>query len=204
MSAFSRRACLICGLGITLFPAGCKTKASLAEALPELGKVNDFSLENQAGKPVTAASLQGHVWVAAFFFSRCPTVCPKIMKRLARIQQTVKEKRVDLRLVALSVDPEFDRPKVLEEFGKRYGADFATWTFLTGDSAAIQHTVEKGFKVGLAGEIDERKEHLGITHGSHLVLVDSALQIRGYYRTSDEARMRELLTHADWLVRAQG
>ena len=181
----------------------CKSKTALANSLPRLGSVGDFDLLNQNEKPVSAADFRGKVWVASFFFSRCPTVCPRIMRRMQRIQDTSKNKRLDLSLVSFSVDPEFDTPAVLEKFGKRYGADFSRWSFLTGDSESIQRTVEKGFKMGLEGTIDDTKEHLGITHGSHLVLVDAALQIRGYYRSSEEKRMRELVVHADWLLKAK-
>jgi protein SCO1/2 len=203
--SLDRRAWLAAALAMTSGTlSACKTKSALAEQLPRLGNVGNFDLVNQDNQRVTADTLKGDVWVAAFFFTRCPTVCPRIMKRMSRIQQTVKERRLDLELVSLSVDPEFDRPAVLKEFAKQYGADFARWSFLTGDSATIQKTVEQGFKVGLSGAIDESKEHLGISHGSHLVLVDHALEIRGYYRTSDEERMRELLLHSDWLSRAKG
>lgn len=193
-------ASLVVTAGSTL---ACKSKGALAEQLPRLGNVGEFKLVNQDGKAVNQHDFEGDVWVAAFFFTRCPTVCPRIMKRMSRIQQTVKERRLDLKLVSFSVDPEFDKPPVLKEFAKQYGADFKRWTFLTGDSQTIQKTVEQGFKIGLSGEIDEKKEHLGISHGSHLVLVDHALEIRGYYRISDEERMRELLLHSDWLSRAK-
>jgi protein SCO1/2 len=104
--------------------------------------------------------------------------------------------------VCFSVDPEYDTPQVLKAFGERYGADFERWSLLTGDSETIQRTVTESFKVGLEGSIDESKEHLGITHGSHLVLVDRQLTIRGYYRSQDEDKMREILLDAAALAEA--
>jgi protein SCO1/2 len=186
---------LVAGLGCAL-PLACDRKEARAQALPALGTIKPFGLKNQEGAEVDQESLRGTVWVAAFFFSRCPTVCPRIMKRMARLQNSAKAKNIPVRLVGFSVDPEFDTPQVLKAYGERYGADFKRWSLLTGASETIQKTVTDSFKIGLEGEIDESKQHLGITHGSHLVLVDQALTIRGYYRTSDERKMQELLLHA--------
>lgn len=164
--------------------------------MPKLTQVSNFSLVTHEGKPFTQASLEGTVWITAFLFTRCPTICPRIMKQLVQMQATVKHKNIPAKFLCFSVDPEFDTPQVLTAFGKRHGVDFARWVFLTGDSTAIQKTVTDGFKVGLEGRIDESKDHLGITHGSHLVLVDKARFVRGYYRSSEQFKTREMLQHA--------
>lgn len=197
-----RRQLLLLGFGLCAAPLGCKPDAAQAEALPRLGRLQSFQLTNQEGEAVSEQTLRGSVWVAAFLFTRCPTVCPKIMKQLTRMQRTAKDKQIPVKFVCFSVDPEFDTPKVLKAYGERYGVDFSRWWFLTGDSQTIQKTVTDSFKVGLEGSIDEDKEHLGITHGSHLVLVDADLTIRGYYRSSEEAKTRELLLHAAQLAKA--
>lgn len=172
------------------------------QSLPKLTQVPSFSLVNQEGKPFTDQDLKGTVWAAAFVFTRCPTICPRIMKRLSEMQSTAKAKNINMKLVCFSVDPEFDTPKVLKAFGEKYGADFSRWYLLTGDSTTIQNTVVGGFKVALEGNIDQNKDHLGITHGSHLVLVDKDLWVRGYYRSSDEPKTRELLLRAGELAKA--
>lgn len=198
-----RRSLLLGGLSACWVPAlvGCKPRG---EPLPKLTQVSNFSLVNQAGKSFTQSSLEGSVWIAAFLFTRCPTVCPRIMKQLVQMQKTVKDKDIAVKFLCFSVDPEFDTPKVLTAFGERYGVDFKRWVFLTGDSSAVQKTVIDGFKIGLEGSIDETKEHLGITHGSHLALLDQARFIRGYYRSSDEPKTREILLHAARLSAGEG
>lgn len=197
-STFDRRT-LMLGALAAMAPLGCRSEG---KPLPKLSQVPSFSLVNEEGKPFTDQDLKGEVWAAAFVFTRCPTVCPRIMKRLAEMQSTIKAKNIEMKLVCFSVDPEFDTPKVLKAFGQRYGADFSRWYLLTGDSSTIQKTVTEGFKMGLEGSIDDKKEHLGITHGSHLVLVDQELWIRGYYRSSDEPKTRELLLNAARLAEA--
>jgi protein SCO1/2 len=171
--------------------AGCQRKA---EPLPTLGQVGAFSLVDQQARTVTADSLRGKIWVAAFFFTRCPTICPRITRRMRALQ--IATHGSGLSLVSFSVDPENDTPPVLLEYAKRYGAELQTWSFLTGDLSVVKRTVVEGFKLALDGKPDPNAENGGIIHGSHLVLVDKALALRGYYRTDDEDDMKRLLDDA--------
>jgi protein SCO1/2 len=171
---------------------GCRR----ASELPALGNVGKFSLTDQAGGAVSAETLRGQVWAAAFFFTRCPTVCPRITRRMRDLQQAAAKGGVKLGLVSFSVDPDNDTPEVLAAYAKQYGADLATWRFLTGDLEVIRKTSEQGFKLALDGKATPGAEHFGLFHGSHLVLVDGNGQIRGYYRTSEDEQMAQLLKDA--------
>ena len=175
--------------------AGCRR----AEPLPELGKLSAFALEDQAGRAVTQASFSGKPWIAAFMFTRCPTICPRITSRMKELQAEIGRRGIDARLVSLSVDPEYDTPSVLSAYAVKHGVNLASWSFLTGNSAVIKDTAERGFKLGLDGRADASAEHFGITHGSHLVLVDRELRIRGYYRSSEDAEMKRLLADLEQL-----
>lgn len=177
-------------------------KAGDAAALPELSPLLPFSLTSQSGQMVDLESFRGQVWVAAFMFTRCPTVCPEITRRMKRVQDRAKAGGLGLRLVSFSVDPENDTPEVLTKYAAEYGADLASWSFLTGDYETIAKTAEEGFKVGLSGKADPNAEHMGITHGSHLVLVDRKGVIRGYYRTREDAELDRLLADAKKLSSA--
>lgn len=187
--AFSRRALLAGSLSIF---AACRRKVEL----PVLGQVPAFGFSNQDGQRVEAASLRGSVWVAAFMFTRCPTICPRITRRMRALQQRATQSRVALRLISISVDPENDTPEVLRDYARKYGADTRTWSFLTGDFTTIQKVAVDGFKLALEGRPDAGAPDHGILHGSHLVLVDRELRIRGYYRTDDDEAMAALLADA--------
>jgi protein SCO1 len=171
---------------------GCRRAAEL----PTLGHVGTFNLVDQAGRPVSAESLRGQVWAAAFFFTRCPTVCPRITRRMRDLQQAAAKEGVKLQLVSFSVDPENDTPEVLTAYAKQHGADTGSWRFLTGDLEVVRKTSELGFKLALDGKATAGAEHFGLFHGSHLVLVDGSGQIRGYYRTSEDSQMAQLLRDA--------
>jgi hypothetical protein len=64
----------------------------------------------------------------------------------------------------------------------------------------VQKTSEQGFKLALDGKATQGAEHFGLFHGSHLVLVDGAGLIRGYYRTSEDEQMSKLLVDAKTLA----
>jgi protein SCO1/2 len=172
--------------------AACRSAADL----PSLGNVGTFSLIDQSNRPVTAETLRGHVWAAAFFFTRCPSVCPRITRRMRDLQEQAGKDDVKLELVSFSVDPDNDTPEALSAYAKQYGADLATWRFLTGDLEVVRKTSEQGFKLALDGKPTPGAEHLGLFHGSHLVLVDRTGTIRGYYRTSEDSQMTQILKDA--------
>jgi protein SCO1/2 len=203
LADLERRGCAVNATSVTwqrrellLALLGSGLALSCRKAPPTLGDVGTFSLTDQAGRTVTAESLRGKVWAAAFMFTRCPTVCPRITRRMRDLQQAAGQKHVALELVSFSVDPEFDTPAVLTEYAKQHGADLASWRFLTGDLEVVRKTSEQGFKLALDGKATPGAEHLGLFHGSHLVLVDAQGQIRGYYRTSEDEQMARLLADA--------
>lgn len=185
--AVSRRRCLAAFAALA-----CRSKPEL----PVLGSVPEFSLVDQNARPVTRRAFDGKVWVAAFMFTRCPTICPRITQRMRALQVKAREQRVPLTLVSFSVDPENDTPPVLRDYAARYQADLAGWSFLTGDYSVISRTAVEGFKLALEGRADAGAPDFGILHGSHLVLVDRAGSIRGFYRTSDDSEMERLLVGA--------
>jgi protein SCO1/2 len=193
----ARRARLLpCVLGVllaALLLAGCRGSS---EPPPKLGQLGAFALVDQNGKSVTAETLRGKVWVAAFFFTHCPTICPRITRRMRALQVDANGHAPPLTFVSFSVDPENDTPPVLLAYAQRYSADLRSWSFLTGDLAIVKTTVVDGFKLALDGKPDPAAENGGIIHGAYLVLVDPTLAIRGYYRTDDDADMKRILDDA--------
>ena len=173
------------------------------EPLPVLGGVPAFSLRDHEGRPFSERNLAGNVSAVAFMFTRCPSVCPAVSRAMRSVQVAASRDNVPLRLVSVSVDPENDTPAVLKSYAKQYDADLARWTFVTGDYQVIQRTAEQGFKIAVSGSPNPKQEHFGITHGSHLVLVDPKLGIRGYYRTSEPEALDRLVADAARLAEGE-
>lgn len=168
-------------------------------ALPVLSHVPPFSFTNEDGKPFGSKELAGKPYLVAFIFTRCPSICPELTRQMKTVDQAVKKSKKVLQLVSISVDPENDTAEVLSAYAKKHGADTENWAFLTGDHHQIAKTSEDGFKMAFSGQVDETKPHLGITHGSHLILVDGAGRIRGYFRSTEDKSVEDIIEALDHL-----
>ncbi len=168
-------------VSLALATASCRKEPPL----PTLAEAPAFALTNQDSASVTKESLLGTPWVASFFFTRCPTVCPKLTQRMAKVAAVAEREEVPLRLVSFTVDPEHDRPEVLRAFAERFGAAAPSWSFLTGTEADVDQ-LAKGFLVGLSGKADPSAPDFGILHSGHLLLVDANGQLRAVYGSDEE------------------
>jgi protein SCO1/2 len=197
MAAFRPLFALLLSLTLVV-PLSCRRggDAAAAQALPQLGTVGPFWLTDQDGRSFSEQSLSGQVWVAAFMFTRCPSICPEMTRRMRHLQEQAQARHLPIHFVSFSVDPENDTPAVLRQFAAQYGADTRSWSFLTGDNSVIRAAAEQGFKISVDGD------GMGITHGTHLVLLDGSRTIRGYYQSSEPAKLEQLLEDAAALVSA--
>ena len=151
-------------------------------ALPVLGKVPDFELTDHTASPFGSARLDSGLWVANFIFTRCAATCPLQTATMAQLQERLKAKNLlqEITLVSFSVDPGFDTPEVLREYGKEYGADPDRWRFLTGSREEIWDLSKAGFKLRV-GESPPESQAQPLFHSPRMVLVDPQRRIRGYF-----------------------
>ncbi len=171
---------------------------------PVLGQIPNFELTNQNNTQITwENSYRGSVLVVNFIFTSCPDVCPLLTQQMAKIQNRILSAGATIKLLSISVDPENDRPHVLKDYGEKFGARFAIWSFLTGDLMQIYDVVVKGFKVALDGQAfaagdsksrdDINYDLMGITHGENFVIVDQLGQIRSYERARNDSEINEIV-----------
>ncbi|MCH7859834.1 MAG: SCO family protein, partial [Candidatus Marinimicrobia bacterium] len=165
----------------------------LAEAnqLPVLGSLTEFDLVNERSENFGLGNLAGKVWVADFIFTSCAGPCPLMSQRMAALQRTFRP-QPQFRLVSFSVDPEYDTPEVLSDYGRQYGAARDRWTFLTGSPADIQDVTVNGFHLGSVEE--------PIYHSTLFTLVDGQGRIRGYYDSNDAQTLESLVDHIQLLL----
>jgi protein SCO1/2 len=165
---------------LAAWPLVWSLRTAVPSAPPVLGALPAFELTDASGRPFGSRELAGRVWIASFVFTRCETVCPRVTARMARIQDRARGLEPAVHLVSFSVDPEHDTPARLAEYARGHRANPRMWTFLTGPLGAVQETVEKGLRVSMGREAGDPSPS-AISHGTHLVLVDGASRIRGYY-----------------------
>ena len=166
-----------------------------AAPLPVLAQLPDFSLLERNGEKIGLSDLKGKVWIADFIFTRCPGPCPRMSARMASLQRDLAGEE-DLRLISISVDPEFDTQEVLAKYAARYQAEAGRWLFLTGEKAAIHALAKSGFLVGGVDDVT--------LHTTRFILIDRQGRVRGYYSSSDEEELRKLTNQARALARETG
>jgi protein SCO1/2 len=177
---------VIGAVGTTLLRPYCaKRTRKVPKPPPVIGHVPTFELTNQAGETFGTKDLEGEVYVANFIFTRCRATCPRMTAQMKKLQTRYEKANVPIALVSFSVDPKNDSPEKLREYGKRYGADFGRWTFLTGKEAKIRRLLEKGFRV-VMGKKERIKNMIDIAHTTRFVIVDREGGIRGHYPSDDE------------------
>lgn len=156
------------------------------EPPPVLSQLPAFTLEDATGRPHGSADLAGSVYIASFFFTRCPSICPLLMHNVRKLQEGLDAHEITgIRLVSITVDPENDTPEVLADYARNLKADPARWTFLTGPPDAVRELVVGGFKTPMDRANTPPGSAMDIAHTGKVVLVDGSGRIRGYYGTDD-------------------
>jgi len=155
------------------------------EPLPVIGSIPEFEFIDSEGQSVNLNTLKGKVWVADFIFTTCTMACPIMTGNMNTIHKKYK-KNDDLRLVSISVYPEYDTPEVLKEYASQYDANTDKWHFLTGKEATVKNVIKNGFKIGDYEDI--------IFHSEKFALVDKNGMIRSYYngmKTEDMDKLKK-------------
>jgi protein SCO1 len=161
--------------------------------MPSYGVVPDFVLTSQSGAAFDSRKeLDGKVWVANFIFTNCAGPCPRMSSQFRKLTAEAPD-TPDFRLVSFTIDPARDTPETLAAYGKRFGADGGRWTLLTGSAADLQKISLDTFHLA---RIDGTLEH-----GTRFVLVDRKSRIRGYYDSTDQEKMRELVRDIQSLLK---
>lgn len=149
-----------------------------------------FTFLNQDGDTVTEKNLEDKIYVADFFFTTCPTICPKMMFQMERIN-VVNQKLNDFAIISHTVNPKHDSVAVLANYAKLVHADSKRWMLVTGNKKDIYDIAMDGYK--LAVDEDPRAPG-GFLHSEMFVLVDKDKRIRGYYDGTDSAQVNKLMT----------
>jgi len=131
-------------------------------------KVPAFSFTNQHGKIITNKDYEGKVYVIEFFFTTCPTICPRMNANLIQIQNTFKEFD-NFGVASFTINPNYDTPEVLKSYAEQYGVTNPNWHLMTGDKEAIYKLSNEGFNLYTAQEAEAAG---GFEHSGNFALID--------------------------------
>ena len=152
-------------------------------------KIAPFSFENQNGKTITQDDYEGKIYIADFFFTTCPTICPKMTANMGSIQEEILNDSTVM-LLSYSVTPKIDSVPQLKKYAIEKGVNDEKWNLLTGNKKEIYTMARKSYLVvkedGDGGPYD-------MIHTENFILVDPKKRIRGFYDGTDTLAIRELL-----------
>ena len=177
---------IIYGIVAVLLVITYLTKESNSNSeLPVLGTIPEFYFTDSRDKRISRADLDGKVWVADFIFTTCTMACPVLTGNMNLVHKEFQNND-DVRIVSISVYPEYDTPEVLKKYASQYDANTNRWHFLTGPEENVQNVIKNGFKMGDYEDI--------IFHSEKFALVDQKGRLRGYYsgmQTEDVMRLKK-------------
>lgn len=150
------------------------SKSSKDAKLLTIGPAPKFELTNQDNVKISNETYKGKVYVLEFFFTTCPSICPKMNMSMLEIEKTFFGNK-NFGIVSITIDPVHDTPQVLQDHAKLLGVRSSTWNFLTGDKATIMDLSNKGFNL-YAGE--NSKVSGGFEHSGLFALIDKDGNIR--------------------------
>ncbi|MEP5611525.1 MAG: SCO family protein [Cyclobacteriaceae bacterium] len=159
--------------------------------------IEDFELVDQDSSWVTNATFANQVYVSDFFFTSCPTICPKMKQQMLRVYEKF-EANDQVAILSHTIDPKHDTVAVLKDFADKLGIKSSKWKFVTGDQDYIYDLGEKSYMV----MADEEPEAAGgFIHSGAFLLVDKDRRIRGVYDGTVEEQVDVLLTDIDKLLK---
>ena len=130
--------------------------------MASIGVVPQFEFVNQYGDTINQETYKGKVYVAEFFFTTCPSICPIMNQNMLKVQKAFKGNE-DIGIASFTINPEYDTPEILKAYAESYGINHPNWHLLTGNRDEIYTLANKGFNlyVGEAPEVEGGFEHSG-------------------------------------------
>ena len=160
-------------------------------------QIPDFEFINQDSVKITQKDFTGKIYVADFFFTTCPTICPKMKTQMLRIYKKFKD-NPKVAILSHTIDPRHDTPAVLKEFSKNLGIQNSMWQMVTGDKAKIYEIGQKSYMVSAT---DDPTQPGGIVHSGAFILVDKNRHIRGIYDGTEPERVNKLMEDMEILLK---
>ena len=163
---------------------------SSLQHIKKFHKISNFNLVNQNGNNISQEFYHNKIYVADFFFTTCPSICPIMTNNMLKVQEKIKNDP-NVLIVSFSVDPKTDSVAQLKKYAKEKGVDDLKWNLLTGDKKQIYDLARKSFFVA---EIDKDSDSNDIIHTENFVLVDPDKRIRGFYDGTNLDEIKNLIS----------
>jgi len=161
-------------------------------------KIPPFKFTNQNGETVTEKDYEGSIYVADFFFTTCPTICPVMTKQMNQLIWQLEGKvQGNVKFLSFTVNPEHDTPEVLAKYAEDNKVNDKIWNMVTGDRNEIYRLGVESFKLPAQ---EDALAPGGFLHSNQFVLIDEDRHIRGYFDGTSSEQIRILAADIKKLV----
>jgi len=158
--------------------------------------IPSFKLLNQDSAIVTEKDFDNTIYVADFFFTSCPTICPVMHRNLMKVYQKYKG-NLRVKLASHTIDVKYDTPSRMKAYAGKLGVEGTQWEYLWGTRDEIYALAERNYLVAV---VEDKKAPGGFVHQGYLVLVDKQKRIRGAYDGTLDTDVKKLMEDMDVLL----
>lgn len=161
--------------------------------------IPDFNFVNQDSNIVTQETFKEGIYVADFFFTTCPSICPIMKTQMLRIYEKY-EGNGKVKILSHSIDPKHDSVAVLNKYANSLGVNSNQWHFVTGDKEEIFKIAQTSYMVSVA---DDNLAPGGVVHSGAFLLIDSRRRVRGHYDGTKAEEVDKLMDDMDILLKEE-
>jgi protein SCO1/2 len=148
-----------------------------------------FKFVNQYGDSISSKKLDGDIYVADFFFTSCPSICPIMQRNMLTVYNAFKD-TADVKIISYTIDPKHDTVPVLKKYADKLGITGNSWWFLRGDKDEVYSLAAKNYLVSVSQDSTAAG---GYIHQGYFVLVDKQKRVRGAYDGTDPKQVSQLI-----------
>lgn len=159
-------------------------------------QIRSFNFIDQDSVAFNADLLKNQVYLADFFFTSCPSICPKVMKNMLRVQEKYKG-TPNFKLVSFSLDPKRDTPARMKKYAENIGADLSMWHFVHGPKDSIMTIANEDYYVPA---FEDPEAPGGFDHSGKLLLIDGNGHLRGFAEGTEDEDVTEFFDTIDALL----
>jgi len=159
-------------------------------------KIRSFSYIDQDSLRFDSKLLENQIYLAEFFFTSCPSICPKVMKNMLKVQEKYKG-TPNFKLVSFSLDPKRDTPARLKKYATSIGADLSMWHFVHGPKDSIMAIANEDYYVPA---FEDKDAPGGFDHSGKLLLIDGNGHLRGFAEGTEDEDVIDFFDTIDALI----
>jgi len=148
-----------------------------------------FKFVNQYGNSAGSKDLDGKIYVADFFFTSCPSICPIMQRNMLNVYNEFKN-TPDFKIISFTIDPKHDTVPVLKSYADKLGISGNSWWLLLGDRDSVYNLAAKSYLVAVS---EDSTVAGGYMHQGYFVLIDKQKRVRGSYDGTDMKQVNQLI-----------